>query len=598
MNLSSKTLAAVLAGSFAATAAAEQGEEMLKVKKSTFVNLVDLLVQRGVINKQEGHGLIAAATEEAAAEAKPQRTEEARAEKAREKPAPDTTAEVAGKTAKNGQGGKGQSVYVAYVPQFVKDEIRNEVRAELRDDVVKEVKAQAKTEKWGIPAALPDWINRIHPYLDNRLRLAQEFYASDNAPYFNWPQINQDGGLAQALAKNQAYLNTTIDRLRLRERFRVGFDADITDSLKAGFRLATSNEYNPVSNNQTLGNYGESYQVAIDRVFLQYDYQDKTGNDWVTLWGGRFRNPFVSTDVVFDPDLSFEGVAGTFRLNLDRDDPIVKSYHAPEPTGRFGLNLGPQHPDSVFATFGVFPIQEVNFSSADKWLLGGQLGTDWLVHNESRLKFAASYYHYKNISARRNSLDSQQYDWTAPEFFQKGNSLVAINDTANQPTNCPRSDTFGANTCLVGLASGFKLFNVTAMFDYADFAPTHILLTADYAKNLGFDQARILREFGDNISPKTNAYQVRLDVGRAEMRRFMDWSVYFAYRYLERDAVLDAFTDSVFHQGGTDAKGWVLGAQYGLASNTWANLRWFSTDAIDGPPLSIDTLNLDLNVRF
>jgi len=193
---------------------------------------------------------------------------------------------------------------------------------------------------------------------------------------------------------------------------------------------------------------------------------------------------------------------------------------------------------------------------------------------------------------------SQQYDWTAPEFFQKGNSLVAINDTANQPTNCPRSDTFGANTCLVGLASGFKLFNVTAMFDYADFAPTHILLTADYAKNLGFDQARILREFGDNISPKTNAYQVRLDVGRAEMRRFMDWSVYFAYRYLERDAVLDAFTDSVFHQGGTDAKGWVLGAQYGLASNTWANLRWFSTDAIDGPPLSIDTLNLDLNVRF
>jgi hypothetical protein len=84
----------------------------------------------------------------------------------------------------------------------------------------------------------------------------------------------------------------------------------------------------------------------------------------------------------------------------------------------------------------------------------------------------------------------------------------------------------------------------------------------------------------------------------AEIRRFADWSVSLAYRYVQRDAVLDAFTDSIFHQGGTNAKGWVLGTQYGLAKNTWLNLRWLSTDAIDGPNYSIDTVNLDLNARF
>jgi hypothetical protein len=64
---------------------------------------------------------------------------------------------------------------------------------------------------------------------------------------------------------------------------------------------------------------------------------------------------------------------------------------------------------------------------------------------------------------------------------------------------------------------------------------------------------------------------------------------------------LDAYTDGIFHQGGTNAKGWILGANYGIAKNTWLNLRWFSTDAIDEinkQPLSIDTVTLDLNVRL
>jgi polyhydroxyalkanoate synthesis regulator phasin len=70
MNTATKTLLAVLASSFVSSTFAEQSEEILKVKKSTFVNLVDLLVQRGVINKEEGSGLVTAAEQEAASEDK------------------------------------------------------------------------------------------------------------------------------------------------------------------------------------------------------------------------------------------------------------------------------------------------------------------------------------------------------------------------------------------------------------------------------------------------------------------------------------------------------------------------------------------------
>ncbi len=584
MKIATTTAAALLAGSLTQAVQADEREATL-VNRNTTLNLIEALVKKGVLDRDSADAMIK--------DAKAQAVKEAREEIARE----DAAAAKSDSSAASTGNKKGQSVHVAYVPQIVKKEIRDEVRAELRDEVVREVKTQAKNEKWGIPAALPDWVSRIKPYFDMRLRFADEFYQQDNAQYFDWMQINEDGGISQALADNQAFLNTRIDRTRFRERFRLGFDAQITEQIKAGFRFATSNQFSPVSNNQTLGNTGQSWEFAIDRAFLEYDYVDGDGHDWFTLSGGRIANPWVSSDVVYDPDLSFEGFAGTLRWPFNQSDSDVKTYVAPNPTGRFGVNMGQQKPDSVFATAGVFPIQEVDFSSSDKWLFGGQIGADWLVFDQSRLIVQGSYYHYKNISARRNAFESRQYDWTAPEFMQKGNSLVAINDAKNQPA-CNTGSLGAQNVCLVGLASGFQIFNASVMFDYADFAPTHVFLTFDYAKNLGFDEEKIFRQFGDRIEPKTNAYQVRLDIGRPDLRHFGDWGAYFAYRYLERDSVLDAFTDSVFHEGGTDAQGWVIGATYAVATNTWFNLRWFSTDAIDGPPLSVDTLTVDLNARF
>ncbi len=77
-----------------------------------------------------------------------------------------------------------------------------------------------------------------------------------------------------------------------------------------------------------------------------------------------------------------------------------------------------------------------------------------------------------------------------------------------------------------------------------------------------------------------------------------DWQVFGVYRYLEGDAVPDAFTDSDFHMGGTNTKGWILGGNYGLEHNTWLTLRYMAADEIDGPPLGIDVLQLDLNTRF
>jgi hypothetical protein len=601
------TLAAVLAGAFLSPAMADEKEDLLKLKKqmdgereellelkNTAENLVELFVEQGLLDKQKAARLINKAKAKAQTEAKQQLA----AEQAEMQLAYNAPAAAAGPGS-----GNGKSVFVGYVPEFVKEEIRQQVRADLKKEVVEDVKADAKQEQWGIPGALPEWVANTKLSFDMRVRGADDFFQPDNEAMLDYLSINEDGGHVPARNKGQEYLNTTKDRFRFSERFRLALDMKVAEHLKAGIRLATSNIRNPVSNDQNLGNTGQSFEFAIDRGFIQYDFVDEKGNDWFTAYAGRFANPWVSTDVVYDPDLSFQGFAGTFRYRFNQDSNKVKSYKAAQTNdlgGRSGINFGPQTPDSLFATFGIFPIQEINLSTADKWLYGGQVGADWLVQSDSRLKVAAAYYGYKNVRARPNARGSFENDWTAPEFIQKGNSMVPINLNDGFNPRCTNAQSAIGQGCLYGLASDFRIFNLTAIYD-VDFSGTHAVLTADYAKNFGYDAARIEREFpgllADNRD-KTNAFQIRLDVGDPDIRRFMAWNVFLAYRYVERDAVLDAFTESLFHGGGTDAKGWWIGGSYGLARNTWVNLRWSSTDSIDGPKLSIDTAAVDLNVRF
>lgn len=569
MNLDKKPLALLVACTLAASAHAGEKEELLKLKNTT-VNLIDILVQQGIIDKAKAEAMIRDAESKASEEVKQQM----QAEKA----SVTTSVKTQGKS-KTSQ----EPVRVTYVPDFVKDEIRQEVRQELRDDVVKEVKAHAKEEKWGIPAALPDWVNRIHWSGDARLRYEDDFFGPDNQEnsYFDWPKINRQGGMTKV---DDPFRNTTVDRIRYRMRLRLGMEADVAEGLKAGLRLTTSNDRSPISSNQTLGQYGQQYEVALDRAYLQYDYLDSKGTNWLSLSGGRFANPWLSSDNLYYSDVSFEGFSGTFHLPFGgtASDP-TKGANVPQQ-----INMGVSKPNEVFMTLGYFPLQEVELSSRDKWMWGGQTGLDWVFMDDVRFRGGVGYYDYNNIQALPNTLGSRKNDWSAPTFFTKGNSLARISNDGDINQE-PR---------LVGLASDFNIVDAMFNVDYRAIGTTHILLTGNYSRNLGFNQNQILHRTGENIAPRVDAWQVRMDVGNPDIRKFADWNVWLAYKYLERDSVLDAYTDSNFHLGGTDAKGWHLSGSYGLARNTWVNVRWLAAKAISGPTFDSDILLVDLNSRF
>ena len=163
-------------------------------------------------------------------------------------------------------GNDGSVVRVPYVPKYIRDEIRDQVRSGLREDVVQDVMKKAEDERWGVPGTAPDWTQRIKFSGDVRLRAESIAFASDNIfnGYRDYTAINKRKKLDQV----NDYLNTTEDRARMRTRFRFGAKAKVTQGIEAGVRLATGSTSNPVSTNETLGNYGNSFAVKMDQLHV------------------------------------------------------------------------------------------------------------------------------------------------------------------------------------------------------------------------------------------------------------------------------------------------------------------------------------------
>jgi len=554
--MSKRLLPLLLTALISTSVAADEQEELLKLKNTT-LNLIEALVKEGILSRERADALVAEAERSAAEETKQQERKEA-------------------------EGAQGV-VRVPYVPDFVRQEIKDEVKAELRQDVVEDVMAQAKNEQWGVPDALPEWTRRFTFSGDIRLRAEGDFYASDNADFgtafVDYNEVNQNGGFSNS------FLNTQSDRYRERMRMRLGVKAKVTSDLTAGIRITSGNFGNPVSTNETLANNFGSYELVLDRAYLKYEGLDNDRYPWMTLWGGRMPNPWLSTDLVWDTDLNFDGAAGTFRYNLSGSDSLLSMD---------------ERNRTLFMTVGAFSIDETQLSSRDKWLFGGQLGADLRFDNQSSLRLGVAYYNYYNTTGKLSPLGQpNKYDFTAPGFVQKGNSMFVISNNPSNPFE------------RFGLAADYDLLDLTAEYDIARFAPIHVILTGDYVKNIGYDAGEIRDRLddagmfvnstfftGDPGNQQTEGYMAKLTLGWPEVRMRRSWQVSLAYKHLERDAVLDAFTDSDFHLGGTNAEGWIVGGSYSLMDDTYLQVRYLTADEIVGPPLGIDVLQMDLGAKF
>ncbi len=575
------------------------------------VNLINLMVKRGLISKDDAAALIKQAEQEAADAREQAVVSQATASQAQShvSASESTAAAPAGPTP--AVPADGDTVDVAYVPDVVKNQIRDEVKA----DVMK----QAHDEHWASADTTPDWVHRFHVTGDIRVRYEGDYFPDGNASgqLVNFNAINTGSAfdintLTQKSGLIPTY-NVDQDRNRFRLRARIGAGIDLGENFFAGMRLGTGSDDQPVSENQTLGSASgqggnfSKYQIWLDRAFIRYELGAEPEKDF-SVSIGRFDNPFFSTSMLWADDIAFDGFMAR---------------------GKYQVGGGV----TPFVTAGAFPIfnTDLNFGtnsslagngyqSEDKWLYAAQGGASWIINKDFTFKGAAAFYDFDNIQGQVSSPISQDEfaaygtnfngdtDDSRPSFAQHGNTYIALRNVVLDPSLTTPTPIYQ----YFGLASQFQELALTGQLDYSHFDPFHIWLVGEYVDNLAFSRSGIEGEGppilpgpqnnnkGSSYAGGGQGYNVRLSLGVPALEKRWDWNVNLTYRYVESDATVDAFTDSDFggYLAGTNLKGYMLGGNLALSQRIWTSLRLMEADAIAGPPLKVDTLQVDVNAKF
>jgi hypothetical protein len=568
------------------------------------VNLINLLVKQGVLTQEQGAELIKQAEDEAYIARQALRDAAAKADNA------GKTASAAAESV-SPPGTK----HVVYVPEVVKKE--------LREGIKKEVMAQAEQENWASPGRYPEWASRIRFYGDVRVRYEGDFFpkGNDALSAVNYNAINT-GNPYDVNAASNPFIWPTYDtnenRNRARLRSRLGMDADVSEGFRAGIRLATGDNSGPVSFNQTLGGSGgdfSKYSLWLDRAFIKY-----SPSDGATFTAGRFDNPFfMPTDLVFHRDIGFDGFAAHAKYEVS---PGITPFAVAGafPIFNTDLNAGTA---SFVGTSTALP-------SHDKWMFGAQIGANFQMVPEVEFRFGAAYFDFTNVQGQLSGFCFNDFvqsgcdtDLTRPSFAQKGNTYMALRN--------PRPDLLvfpppaaQPNYQYFGLASAFRDAVLSGQLDLGHFHPVHIVLDGEYVRNIAWSKddiaARILNSplpAGPTVGCSTVAgstvancatgqiydggnqgWLARMTVGYRDLKRFGDWNAFVGYKWLESDAVIDAFTDSDFGLGGTNLKGYFIGGNFAVGPNVWLTGRWMSANQIAGAPYAVDVLQIDLNAGF
>jgi hypothetical protein len=564
------------------------------------LNLINRLVQKGVLSHAEAADLIKGAEEDAAFA------------KAQAQALADTQAAVAAQSAMPPVEPDAEEVRVTYIPESVKAQIRDQLRAEVFE--------QARNQKWAAPNEFPEWTSRIRFFGDMRMRQESLMYPSGNDnvtgafPNFNAINSGQPWDFRNAAGLIPPQLNVDRDRDRTRLRMRLGFDIDLEDGFTAGIRLATGGNNSPVSTNQTLGSANANsqgggfskYELWLDRAFMKYE-ADLNDQSHLMIELGRFQNPFYqNSQIMWDEDVNLDGLAFTLTNSWNRD---FNSFFT---AGAFPVfNTALNSPDN----------STTKAASYDKYLIAAQFGVQFKLTEDIEVKSGITYYHWENIEGRFSSPfvpsspnDAGDTDDSRPLFAQKGNTYRPIRNIVATPGAAPGGNLNGTinQYQYFGLATKFRQLAWSGRIDFNHWEPLQVSLMADVVKNFGLNAAAmkdLTRRDAvvNNRSGGAGAWEggdlgwyVGLNLGKpvALFDQRGDWAFNIGYRHVESDAVVDGFSESRFGNGGSNMEGYTIQALYALSKRTWTRLAYMSASQIAGPPLQTDVFLIEFLSRF
>ncbi|MCX5687738.1 MAG: putative porin [Candidatus Omnitrophica bacterium] len=305
------------------------------------------------------------------------------------------------------------------------------------------------------------------------------------------------------------------NRDRARVRVRLGMDSKVNEKLKTGIGIATGLSDGSTdaarSTNATLENGNSKKAIALDYAYAEY-----SALPWLTLIGGKFKNPMWEPgDLMWDTDINPEGVAVKFSKKISSKT-------------------------EVFVNTGALVIDEINTATRgkDPYILAIQPGVNFQVSDAVSLKGASSY--FDTINARDLTLDG----------------------------------TAGTNTKNTGLTSlQYQYETIAPALELSMKEPLkklkidlpYLALFGEYVENLAHD-----------VKIDNTGYMVGCKFGAEKVAKWADWQVRYNYSMLGKDAVLDILPDSDRYGGKTGMRAHEVMIDWGLGANTWLGFDFYN----------------------
>ncbi len=359
-----------------------------------------------------------------------------------------------------------------------------------------------------------------------------------------WLQTTKFGGDLRLRYQGETKTGSK-HRDRGRFRLRYGFETKPNELMKVAFKMASgenkTNGPEQTSTNQSFTNFGQNKHIWIDQAYV--DFTPFAQTDWLVakdlrMIGGKFANPYYTTDMVWDGDINPEG--GVLKLT-----PTIGSVN-------------------YFLTFGFHPLGESSSDSNDPKLYAFQLGMGTKVFGRD-IKLATAYYNYDDIKGQAWNTYSANYTPTINNSLSGTSLLYDFNIFQINGEFSP----FDITMSLVNQVMPF-----TVLFDYAN-------NTADHVK-------------------QKTAWLIGTKLGKAKDKGTFE--LFYNYREIGQNAVLATVNDSDFHLGGTAAKGHKFGVVYAVMPNSTLGLNYLITDPYknnaSGTSKHIDVYQLDWVTKF
>jgi hypothetical protein len=319
--------------------------------------------------------------------------------------------------------------------------------------------------------------------------------------------------------------NLSQDRFRNRFRLRFNAEAKLNDQFWGGFSLASGDLNNPISTNETAGQYATRKPIAIDRAYLTYNPA------WfrpLTLTGGKYAYSWLNTELVWDKDLNPEGTSETLAFHTNTS--LLKKFAVVAFQSPFAENKRTATTDQSYYNTMVY---------------GEQLQTVWQLGSRVKLSAYTGYYDWKYA-------DSIALSMAVANSASPANGLLPLNSTGEQNsigTVTTTNAITGAKTITSAqFASKFGIFDSLAQIDIT--TPTErwpITFVGDFAQNTqaceNVDNIPAAAVFSAPCEPHArHAYWVETRVGRTDRKGA--WQFAYTRLMIEREAVLGPFVYS------------------------------------------------------